>query len=146
MVLHTVSVSGNAVTPRVVSRRYPLLQRSFRSRSFSTSIRRTGLRLQYPKPSDCRLPLATTSDICSAIVPPFERLICTARLPLSISVLHMSPLGRDWKSLSWTIEFLHPYLPTVMAHPICEYVQNRMLYLPRRSPSTHLQPSFHRFQ
>jgi len=39
MILHTVSILfplGNTVTPLAVSRRYPLLQRSFRFRSPST--------------------------------------------------------------------------------------------------------------
>lgn len=100
---------------------------------------------QCPLLSDCRLPSATTSDFHRPIVPPYERLIRTT----STSLKHqLSAQSSAWSGLETPLmdDGLTSHIPTVMAHPICEYVQNRAFYLPRRSPSLHLLPSFHCWQ
>jgi len=91
----------NASTPLVASRRYSVLQPSFGLRSLSPYMYRIAetivhLSFQHPSPANCRLPLATTSDICTTIC-----YLLGSDLRHSTSLKHQPSVGvATWSRLA----------------------------------------------
>jgi hypothetical protein len=134
-------------TPPVFPASIAVLQRSFGLRSSSTFDTESELdSSQLRTPTIRELPIALGYQPQTFETPSitFWVTICISRLLVASAFCEFLATWSRLRTSLWVTELMQISIPFVTARPFSlDHVQTRTFYLPRRSPSTHLQPYFH---